>query len=406
VTWASTAAGFLSALALAVGLESLPWIGLAGAAIALHFVLNGTASGAARDYGAALASGTLMLFVATVDSAHWLVSACDALALNLAGPVIVAGILLALGSRIFARASFVVRLGAAAVSAGAACAFFLVAEPACIYGPYALVDPAVKRVWLSHVQEMAPLSDVLRSTPLLGAWVVAFPLAALVVTAALASTQLRRDFAFLLAAAGLIVAAILTLAIVKTYSYAMWFGMPLVAVGAVRFCEQLKLSKVLSAPVTLVLTPVVISAGAISLAQASISEPSAVAKAQACFRIDAYAPLAKVSPGLIVANVDFGPALLAFTGHTVLAAPYHRISHGVLTAQQILSSSPETAKKLLDEAHADYLVLCGTSRPTGLEDAALRDGLWAQLTANQVPGWLERLPLPDGNPFVLYRVKS
>jgi hypothetical protein len=353
-----------------------------------------------------LAGGTLVLFVATVGPAHWLVSACDALAINLAVPVIVAGMLLALGSNVYARGSLVARLGVVAVCAGVACAIFMMAEPACIYGPYALVDPAVKRAWLSHVQEMAPLSDVLRSTPLLGAWVVAFPLAAMALTAALASTPLRRDFAFLLAAAALIVAVILTLAIVKTYSYAMWFGMPLVAVGVVRFCEQLKLSKVVSASATLVLTPVVISAGAISFAQASISEPSAAVKAQACFRIDAYAPLAKVSPGLMVANVDFGPALLAFTSHTVLAAPYHRISHGVLTAQRIFSSSPEAAKKLLLEAHADYLVLCGTSRPTGLEDAALKDGLWARLAANQVPGWLERVPLPEGNPFVLYRVKS
>ena len=108
----------------------------------------------------------------------------------------------------------------------------------------------------------------------------------------------------------------------------------------------------------------------------------------------------------MVANVDFGPALLAFTGHTVLAAPYHRISHGVLTVQRIFSSPPEAAKKLMVEAHADYLALCGASRPTGLEDGALKEGLWARLTANEVPDWLERVSLPEGNPFVLYRVKS
>jgi hypothetical protein len=296
-------------------------------------------------------------------------------------------------------------VAAGAVIAGA---IFMSAEPACIYGPYALVDPAVKQAWLSHVEEMSPLVGVLRTAPLSGVWVAAFPCAALLVSAILASTTLRRDFAFLLAVAALLIAAILTLAMVKTYSYAMWFGMPVVAVGIARFCAQLKLSKALSAPVALVLTPVMISAGAISIAQAAAAvaplQPST--KREACFRIDAYAPLEKLPAGLIVANVDFGPALLAFTGHAVLAAPYHRISHGILTAQRIFSSSPGEAKKLLAETHAVYVVLCGTSRPTGLDDAALKVGFWAGLTTGEIPGWLERVPLPDSSPFVVYRVKS
>ncbi len=39
--WTPAATGLLSALALAIGLESLPWIVLAGAAIALRFVFDG-----------------------------------------------------------------------------------------------------------------------------------------------------------------------------------------------------------------------------------------------------------------------------------------------------------------------------------------------------------------------------
>ncbi len=124
--------------------------------------------------------------------------------------------------------------------AAVALGIFAGIEPRCLGGPFAMMDPAVRPVWLAHVGEMKPLADIFREMPVTGAWVSAFPTAALIVMFCLLRTPLRRDFAFLTAAGALIVSAMLTLAMVKTYSYAMWFGMPLVATGVAYLFAHLK----------------------------------------------------------------------------------------------------------------------------------------------------------------------
>jgi hypothetical protein len=60
--WSSIAAGVLSALALAIGLESLPWIALTGAAMVAGFALGAIDGGTLRRYGLALAFATAAAF--------------------------------------------------------------------------------------------------------------------------------------------------------------------------------------------------------------------------------------------------------------------------------------------------------------------------------------------------------
>jgi hypothetical protein len=58
------------AVLLAVGPESLPWVALAGAAIALGLAFDDAGAPARRNYGFALAAGTP---VATPESAAFMV---------------------------------------------------------------------------------------------------------------------------------------------------------------------------------------------------------------------------------------------------------------------------------------------------------------------------------------------
>ncbi len=93
----------------------------------------------------------------------------------------------------------------------------------------------------------------------------------------------------------------------------------------------------------LLLTPAALSIGAISIADAAgINERENFNRPdrEACLRTENYAPLARLPAGLVAADIDFGPFLLALTPHSVLAAPYHRLSKGIIMAHQAFVASP------------------------------------------------------------------
>jgi hypothetical protein len=203
-----------------------------------------------------------------------------------------------------------------------------------------------------------------------------------------------------------------TIAVIKFYSYAVWLGVPLVAVAAHHVFGWLKLRGLVPQFVAaLLVTPMAVTLGAITLASAAgtargldIDPP----ERQACVSRENAAPLARLPVGLIVTNeVEWGPYLLAFTPHSVLAAPYHiRLAAAILTANEAFALPPTQARHVIAAAGVDYVVTCGTQGPVGLTDAQEAASLWARLKAGEVPDWLLPAPGLDGHPFAVYRVRS
>ena len=160
---------------------------------------------------------------------------------------------------------------------------------------------------------------------------------------------MRRDFGYLAATAALIAAFITTLAAIKAYSYATWLGMPLVAAFALHLFAALRLHSAASA----LRRRTDADAGRAldrgdQHRQCGRSRTTARASArperEACLKTENYAPLARLPAGLIAADIDFGPFLLALTPHSILAAPYHRLSGGILSAHAIFVSPPDLAR--------------------------------------------------------------
>ena len=409
VRWAGIAAGLLSALALAVGFESLPYIGLCGAALALHYVVDATAAAALARYGWSLALGVIAAFFVSVGPGHYVRGACDAIAINTLVPVVVGGLGLAAAAQILSQTSTAARLAAIAATAVAALVLFVIIDPLCLGGPYAVMDPAARPIWLAHVREMEPLLRLMQETPVMGLWVSAFPAVALAAAALLAFTaDARRDFAFLFATAALVIAVAATFTMVKAYSYAMWLAMPLVAAAAINLFGRLHLRPVLRPLAALVLTPVALSASAISLAQAAVPERTAAGLdpiRQACFKTASYAPLARLPVGFVVADVDYGPFLLALTPHAVLAAPYHRLS-AASSPRMTLSRCRRSAHGCCCSSGAPTMWCCAAGvRPSGLDQDAVDHGLWGALKSGRVPDWLEPVPAAPGQVFLAYRLK-
>lgn len=395
---AAALAGALTALALAIGLENVLFVALAGVAMALR-ALGGDRAPA--RYGAALAIGALAAFVVIVPSAQWTQPACDALAVNWVVPVAIAGVGLWASARVAPRALVACGAGAAALGV------WLALEPRCVLGPFALADDAIKLLWLDSVDETESLVSLLRSMPMTAAWIIAFPLVGVLAALALMrDSVLRRDPAFWLATVALLLAVALTFGAVKLYAYAMWFAMPAVAVLASQLtASSMPLTFAVRAAVAVLLTPTVVTAGAITIAQAAGGPVTraGIADRAACSRNAAYADLAHLPAGIVATETNYGPFVLALTPHAVVSAPYHRISGGVVAAHTILFGTPEEARRAVEQYGVNYVAICGEHTSTGADPDA--GSLWANLRAGKVPAWLAPVARPaDLSSFMVFRV--
>ena len=407
VRGAAVAAGALTGLALAIGLENLVFIAMCGAAFALRYVADRAAAPMLARYGWSLAASAIVAFVVIVGPDRWATTECDAIAINWAAPVVIAGVLMGLAGARLASDHVAIRAVAMAATAAAAGLAFVLIEPRCLGGPFGMTDPQLRTLWLSHIAEMQPLSAISRKSPVIVAALAAFPALAAVATLLLAR-ELRRDFAFLVAAAVLLVACGLTVAVAKMSMYAMWLGMPLVAVFALRIFARLHLENLVARAVAaMLLTPALVSGFAIAAVQAAGSPPVEERDSRVlagCFKTASYAQLARLPRGVIATEPDYGSFILALTPHAAVAAPYHRLADGILATHRIFTSPPDVARDELRRFGATYVVTCGKYVPPGLSAADRAASLWGRLQAGAPPDWLTPVPAAPGDVFQVYRL--
>jgi hypothetical protein len=371
----------------------------------LRYTFDRNAAGALAAYGLTAAAATVAVFLASVSPALWWQPECDALAINSVAAVAAAGLAAAAVARWFPGASPASRFGAVAIVAVAAALLALSFDPRCVGGPFALIDPQVWPVWHSHVREMKSLPTIAREFPTAAFAIAAYPVVAMIAAVALAlNPQTRRNPSFLGTAAALAIAVALTAVAIRSAPYALWLGVPIVAAAALRLNTRLKLKSLpVRGLVVILLSPVVISAGAIVLAEATGQPPIAERSNAACFDSASYRPLAALPAGTVAADVDYGPYVLALTHHSVLAAPYHRLSSAIVANHRIFASPPDQARELLKNAGVSYVVICGNRPPEALSETQRRASLWGRLDAGDVPDWLE--PVPKSGPLTIYRVR-
>jgi len=405
--WAAAAAGILTGAAMAIGFEGLPYVVLAGAAMALRFVFDRSGPRPLVLYGACAAISVAAAFAISISPAHWRSTACDAIAINSAAAAVIATLGLAAPAAMLTGGAWSIRACSVLAVAAAGGAAFIAIEPQCLGGPFAMMDPMVRSIWFVHVSEMQPLWTVAFHSAPMAAAVAAFPAVAIMCTLALAASPDTRDFGFIVAAIALAVAVAVMCAMVRAYSYAIWLAMPLVATGTLRlFCMFQLRTLIARAAVVVLLTPTATSAMAFATVQAMTHAPLGAADSRLpCLQTESYALLAKLAPGLVVTDIDYGPFVLALTPHSVMSAPYHHLVAPIIAANQIFSLPPEAARMIVAETRPDYLVVCGRHTLGGLDGAERAASLWARLTAGDVPDWLEPVEQSRKEALVIYRVK-
>lgn len=392
------AAGALSALSLAIGLESLPFIVAAGLFAAGAWIVSGEP--ARRLFaGFALALGGVApaLFAVQTAPAAWGATACDALSPPWLWLCAAAGLTGAaaslLGDRLSQAAS---RLALAAGGGAVALAGFWLIAPSCLAGPFPDMPEAVRRGWLEQVREMQPFWALLREQPavVMGTYLptVAAAVAALALAVA-GGAERRRAWGLAggFLCVGLAVALLQFRGLYVTTAFVPLVAGPLLdrAVALLRepaATTRTRLLALLAGLATFGKIWLVLAAVALPADRNGASDD--LAAWSACTGQPAMLRLAALAPGTVLAPIDLGPSLLLNTPHRVVAAPYHRNGVGIAAGLAAFGDE-ESLRGVAASRAADYIVLCqGAEIPGG--DASVVGRL---LDGRFAPSWLEPVPM-------------
>jgi hypothetical protein len=407
-------AGAASGLGLAIGIEALAFHAMAGASFAISAAVDRDEAKAARAYGLALVAATLGFYGLQTPPDRLPLTFCDELGANLVGAILVAGLGVAAFATWGARFGLKARLALLAAVGAASAAVYIVANPGCLHGPFAAVDPRLRPIWFDHINELEPWPrlwvqhrDSALMTIVMG---VMGSAAALVL---LVTRRRRWDRATLLAVALVWVATVAAAHAWRMEDYEFWFGVPTLA-AAIGWLAEVgwRGAMVPTAAASLLLSPVGLAVAADSGLKLIAPKPASHAKAAAkpataakseisdqCFEVRAYGPLALLPPGVVLGEIDLGPFILAHTHDSVLAAPYHRMSWGILHAYQALGGPTAQAQARLKALNVAYVADCQLNplrvNPNGFE---------GDLRRGHIPPWIERVTGPK-EIIQIYRVK-
>lgn len=373
------AAGLVSAVSVAIGMEMVPLLAAGGAVLAIRWIVD-DADERARlaGYGLLLSAGlaAAALFLRTNG---WSYPACDGFAApswraaQLGALAPLALVLIAPGLK-----SIGLRLTAAGAIGVLALIAMLVVSPACLH-PYGEVDPVLAQIWLANVAEAEPLlgAPFAHAVGYAGLLVVG-----LVATIWMWRRSKRAEWLVLL------VFQLVSLAVTLTQLRGAYAGAMLAApalAGMVGLARERGVFPLAAAWIA--------AAGFIyPVAGAVLSGRAGGDGAAACDARAALRRLAKQPRGKVAAPIDLGAYALATTPHDVLAAPYHRNDAGNRAVYRLLRLPPDAARIEAERLHLDYFVDCpGAYGELGRPPAG---SLLASLRTARAPTWLR--PVHDG----------
>ena len=404
--------GLASALSLAIGLEAMIYLALAGAATVLMWVADPAERRRLAAYAASLSGGTALGFLVFASNDNRL-AVCDALSPVWLSDALVAGAAMLLLAW-WSPGGWKARLGAAVAAGGVIAAFHALAWPHCLSRLEGVSDE-VYELWLSHVREARPFYRHPWKTAVT---IVALPATGLIGWAVLA--WLRRNDPRLpqIAAAGLLALTATALLFwqTRTGPAAQMLAIP----GAVALV-------VLVAPDALQFAPDAWcarwarrssccsrSAGWCRCcstrsrpAPSAPSGRSAIARANnSCPTLAAMRPVAKLPAATIFTFGDLAPRLITVTHHRAIIGPYHRNGPQIVDAMRFFRGTPDEARVLAAKYRAQYVLICPMMSQATVFMAEAPRGFYVQLASGKVPAWLEPVPLPEGSPLKLWRVRG
>ena len=403
--------GLSTALSLAIGLEMIIYLALAGAAMVLFWVDDAQERERLRAYAVALGGATALCFLifASNDNRG---AVCDALSPVWLSDALVGSALmyaLAWGSPADWKRRLALALGASIIIAG----FHALTWPHCLQRPEG-VSPEVERLWLSHVKEARPVYQ--------HGWRIATLIVALPITGAIGwgliawrswgDRELRRRV--LGAALPGLAASLLLLWQTRTGPAAqmmaviggaaiIWFLLP-------RFWTSKNFLSVVFGSFVVVaigggmLIPILV--GFIPEPQPTARDKQIGRANNLCGSMWGLRPVALQPRGVIMTFVDLGPRLITVTHHDAITGPYHRNGQQIADVMNFWRGQEAQAHQLAAKYHANYVLSCPNSSTTTIFAAETPKGFYVQLQNGRVPAWLTPVQLPKDSPYRMWKVVS
>ncbi len=191
--------------------------------------------------------------------------------------------------------------------------------------------------------------------------------------------------------------------------YASW----LAAVPLAVFASSLHARASISAPVMRLAAVLLLSQATLEVAFSALPWRSDTAEATGpltdpqgpCFRSANVRRLAELPPGLVAADLELGPYIVALSPHRVVAAPYHRLEKSILANRAILSGTPAEALRQLQALGVDYVALCANGATNGVHPPlSEQSGLRARLLGGARVDFLRELPWGTDSPIRVWRI--
>jgi hypothetical protein len=372
-----TAAGTVTALALAVGLEMLPFFALLWGMVVLRHAFADPGTGPwLVGFCLAFAVAAPLFLVGQTPMSGWWVNHCDVLAppvLTLAAVGIAATLAQVALGRVLRHPLARLALSAAIVAGGLWLAAPLLLP--CLAGPYAQASAEVRLIIETQVNEALPASILIQSRPELLFRVIMPPIIITALALGVAwrmQDRIGRPLAIALAQSVAVVLVGLAFALIQIRAAnLMTPAVPLLGGFLVHAFAAIPKESRLRAPAALALVlavPAVVEAGSRAIAgppelppppvagDTGPQAPGAISLAY-CRTETALAEIASLPASLVFASLNIGPAILVYTPHATTSAGYHRSAAAYWNGVGAFQGRKEL-RDALAASGADHLVIC------------------------------------------------
>lgn len=402
-------AGAATAASLAIGLEMLLYLAVAGAAIGLRWICDRDEAKRLLTYGISLAGGCAIGFGLFASYANRM-PVCDALTPVWLSAMLAAGaaaVLLAMAS----PRHWAARVGLGAIAGALIAIAFVLVWPDCL-GRLERVPPELDRLWLSKVREAMPVYGHGFDTAI---QIVTLPIAGLIGYALMlwADRKDRQRFAgWASIAAPALLASALLLWQTRAGPAAQMLSAPgatALAWAAILWLMSLRLMILRVAGVFFAFM-VVSGLASGYLSQLWPQEPPSEYRQSVntanwrCSTMQDLRAIGLQPAGNVLTFVDLGPRLITVTHQNAVIGPYHRNSRQILDVMRAWRGNVANARATIDRYRIDYVLICPNMSEATIYRSEAPQGFYSQLAGNRVPDWLQRVELPANSPFRMWRV--
>lgn len=399
--------GAALATLLTISLEGLPvTVAVLGVSM-LGWAFDPTRRGQALATIWTLTGCVIALHVATRGPAM-LTPACDAVAPVWIAALCVGGVGATI-AMLLPRLPLAGRLAILVAAGGAALATLVLIAPQCLGGPFAGLDPLVRRFWYDNVSEGMP---IWAQTPSWAVMTIGFPITGLIGGAfawRASRGEDRARWTMLLALSAATFA--LSLLVMRTGATANALALPGGAwamhamLTRARAVQAVFLRVLATAGALLAATPGLAGSALLGPPETTSTDSSSVSglARPVCDRGHEISDLAVLPTATLFAPIDVTPQILATTGHRAIAGGYHRNLAALHRTIATYMADPMTAHHWVVQSGARYVVGCPGANETEMYKHFAPNGLWAQLERGEKIDWLEPVKIAH-SPVLVWRV--